>query len=242
MSEEFKRQRNTCLQILRSLGYGKHNIERKIQEEATHLMGIFRSLDGKPFDPAPTLMISVSNVICSLLYGQRYDHSDQEYQHLLQIVREMIPLFFQEMEGDYIWLYRFKSSYQKVLKDFEGCCKSLIDFNQKKIDERRERLENSCDESSDFIEGYLKELHPNSRGESKLTEDWLICILNDFFIAGGDTTATALSWALILMAFRKDIQQRVCKILYPMVTSECLKYLAERTHTYVYKNHFMTIN
>ena len=93
MSEEFKRQRNTCLQILRSLGYGKHNIEKKIQEEATHLMDILRSLDGKPFDPAPTLMISVSNVICSMLYGQRYDHSDQEYQHLLQIVREMIPLF-----------------------------------------------------------------------------------------------------------------------------------------------------
>ena len=35
------------VQILRSLGYGKHNTARKIQEEAAYLMDIFRGLDGK---------------------------------------------------------------------------------------------------------------------------------------------------------------------------------------------------
>ena len=211
MSEEFKRQRSTSLQILRSLGYGKHNTEGKIQEEAAYLMNIFKGLNGKPFDPAPTLMVSVSNVICSLLYGQRYDHSDQEYQYLLHTVREMIRFLTQELEGDSVWLYKFKPSYRKTMEGVTRCCEKLVSFNQKKIDERRERIESEdFDEPSDFIEGYLKELKPNSKGERKMAEDWLIAIVNDFFLAGAETTSTTLTWAIVLMATRQDVQKKAC--------------------------------
>ena len=213
MSEEFKRQRSTSLQVLRSLGYGKHNTEGKIQEEAAYLMNIFKGLDGKPFDPAPTLMVSVSNVICSLLYGRRYDHSDQEYQYLLQAVRELICLFATELEGDSVWLYRFKPSYRKTIEDLRRCWEKLSSFNQKKIDERRERIEREdLDEPSDFIEGYLKELKPNSKGEGKMAEDWLIAILDDFFVAGTETTSTTLTWAIVLMAACQDVQKKACAI------------------------------
>ena len=213
MSEEWKRQRSTSLQILRGLGYGKYNTEGKIQEEAAYLMDIFKNLNGKPFDPAPTLMISVSNVICSLLYGRRYEHSDDEYQYLLKTVRELIHLFFEETEGDFVWLYQLKPSYRKVIKDFDACCKKLIAFNQKKIDERRVRIESEdFDEPSDFIEGYLKELQPNSKGERKMAEDWLIAILNDFFLAGAETTSTTLTWAILLMASFPDVQKKVCTV------------------------------
>ena len=209
-SEEWKRQRGTSLQILRKLGYGKHSMEGKIQEEALCLMNIFKACEGKPTDPSTTLLFSVSNVICGLLYGERYDHSDQEYQYLLKTVREVITLFTEEAEGEYLWFYKFKPSYNKVLQDFDRCCKALIAFNQKKIDERRERMDKEgCEEPRDFIEGYLKELKPNSRGERKMAEDWLIGILNDFYIAGADTTATTLNWAILLMAARQDVQQKV---------------------------------
>ena len=213
MSEEFKRQRSTSLQILRSLGYGKHNTEGKIQEEAAYLTTIIKGLNGKPFDPAPTLMVSVSNVICSLLYGRRYDHSDQEYQYLLQTVRELICFFTKEVEGDYVWLYKFKPSYRKAMEDLRRCWEKLSSFNQRKIDERRERTgREEFDEPSDFIEGYLKELKPNSKGERKMAEDWLISILDDFFVAGAETTSTTLTWAIVLMAARQDVQNKACAV------------------------------
>ena len=213
MSEEFKRQRSTSLQILRSLGYGKHNTECKIQEEAVYLMDIFKGLNGKPFDPAPTLMVSVSNVICSLLYGRRYNHSDQEYQYLLETVREMNCVFTKEAEGDFVWLYKFKPSYRKAIEDLRKCWEKLSSFNQKKIDERHERIEREdFDEPSDFIEGYLKELKPNSKGERKMAEDWLVAILVDFFVAGTETTSTTLTWAIVLMAAHQDVQKKACAI------------------------------
>ena len=213
ISDEWKRQRSVSLQILRRLGYGKYNIERKIQEEAAYLTDIIENLNGKPFDPSPVLMVSVSNVICSLLYGRRYEHSDQEFQYLLQTVRELMHLFFEETEGDFIWLYQFKPSYRQVVKDLDVCCKKVIAFNQKKIDERRMRIEQEdFDEPRDFIEGYLKELQPNSKDETKLGEDWLIPIISDFFLAGTETTSITLSWAILLMASSPDVQHKVCTV------------------------------
>ena len=210
MSEEWKRQRSASVQILRSLGYGKHSTEGKIQEEAECLKDVFKSLNGKPFDPAKTLMLSVSNVICSLLYGERFEHEDKEFRFLLEKVREIMTLFFKETEGDYIWFYKLKPSYHRILKDLDKACQALSAFNLKKIDERREWVESDdFEEARDFIEGYLREIKPNSKGEKKLGENWLIGILNDFFIAGADTTATTLSWAMILMAARQDVQEKV---------------------------------
>ena len=213
MSEEWKRQRSTSLQILRGLGYGKYNTEGKIQEEAAYLMDIFKNQNGKPFNPAPTLMLSVSNVICSLLYGRRYEHSDAEYQYLLQTVNEMARLFFEETEGDSVWLYRFKPSYRKMMKALKVCCQKVTAFNQKKIAERRARIQrDDFDEPRDFIEGYLKELQPNSKGETKMADDWLSTILNDFFLAGAETTATTLTWAMLLMAAFPDVQKKACRV------------------------------
>ena len=210
MSEEWKRQRNASLQILRSLGYGKHNTESKIQEEAECLKDVFKSLNGKPTDPTQTLMLSVSNVICSLLYGERFQHEDKEFRFLLEKVREIMTLFLKDTECDYIWIYRLKPSYHRMLKDLDNAMQAVSDFNLKKIDERREWVESGdFEEPRDFIEGYLRELKPNPSGERKMAEDWLIGILNDFFIAGTETTATSLAWAIILMADRQDIQEKV---------------------------------
>ena len=44
---------------------------------------------------------------------------------------------------------------------------------------------------------------------SKLGENWLPTIVNDFFFAGADTTATTLNWALLWMALKPDIQKKV---------------------------------
>ncbi len=84
-SEEWKKQRNVAMRILRSLGYGRHTIEKKTIEEAKMLHDILRKRSKEPTDPDELLGISVSNVICSLLYGHRYDHHDEEFQALTKV-------------------------------------------------------------------------------------------------------------------------------------------------------------
>ena len=74
-----------ALQILRSLGYGKHSLEHKLCEEAQALREELEKRTGENTDPENLLGISVANVICSLLYGQRYEHSDAEFEHVLKV-------------------------------------------------------------------------------------------------------------------------------------------------------------
>ena len=73
------------MQILRGLGYGKHTIENKTTEEVQVLLQILYSGNEHPIDPERILGMSVSNVICSLLYGHRFDHDDESFQDLIGV-------------------------------------------------------------------------------------------------------------------------------------------------------------
>lgn len=53
------------------------------------------SLSGKPFDPTFVLSRSVSNIICSVIFGSRFDYDDER---LLTIIR-LINDNFQIMSG-----------------------------------------------------------------------------------------------------------------------------------------------
>ncbi len=97
-SEEWKKQRNVAMRILRSLGYGKHTIENKMIEEAKMLHDILNKTSKEPTDPEELLSISVSNVICSLIYGHRYDHDDEEFQTLTKVCILMLLILFRQID------------------------------------------------------------------------------------------------------------------------------------------------
>ncbi len=73
------------MQILRGLGYGKHTTENKTIEEAKFLLDILRSRNEHPIDPECLLGMSVSNVLCSLLYGHRFEYDDERFQNLVGV-------------------------------------------------------------------------------------------------------------------------------------------------------------
>ena len=82
---EWKKQRNVALQIMRSLGYGKHALEKKISEEALALRAVLEKTVGEKTDPEHLLNISIANVICSILFGQRYEYDDAEFEHVVKV-------------------------------------------------------------------------------------------------------------------------------------------------------------
>lgn len=46
-----------------------------------------------PVDPAFFLSRAVSNVICSLVFGQRFDYEDKNFLHMLQIISRLLRFF-----------------------------------------------------------------------------------------------------------------------------------------------------
>ncbi|MGH0166561.1 UNVERIFIED_CONTAM: hypothetical protein FKN15_054489 [Acipenser sinensis] len=90
--ESWKVMRRFTLSTLRDFGMGKKTIEDRIIEESQRLMEVFQSHKGKPFDPQIIINSAVSNIICSIVFGDRFDYGDTQFLNLQRIVNESVRL------------------------------------------------------------------------------------------------------------------------------------------------------
>ncbi|XP_077677360.1 cytochrome P450 2H2-like isoform X3 [Eretmochelys imbricata] len=86
--EQWKQLRRFALTNLRNFGMGKKSIEERIQEETRFLVERLRNTHGQPFDPTLFLTHAVSNVICSIIFGDRFDYEDKKFVTLISLVQE----------------------------------------------------------------------------------------------------------------------------------------------------------
>ncbi|XP_060028297.1 cytochrome P450 2G1-like [Erinaceus europaeus] len=84
--ERWKIVRRFTLTALWDSGMGKWRIEERILEEDGFLLKEFHKTKGVPIDPTFFLSCAVCNVICSLVFGSRFDYEDGQFQKLLQMI------------------------------------------------------------------------------------------------------------------------------------------------------------
>uniref|UniRef100_A0A8C5T4G4 Cytochrome P450 n=1 Tax=Malurus cyaneus samueli TaxID=2593467 RepID=A0A8C5T4G4_9PASS len=89
--ERWRQLRRFSLTVLRDFGMGKRSIESRIQEEAQELLQEFQKTQA--FDPTFLLSCAVSNIICSIVFGSRFDYQDPEFLERMQLINNS----FQEM-------------------------------------------------------------------------------------------------------------------------------------------------
>ena len=75
-----------------AFGLGKKSLEERIQEEASYLIQTIREENGQPFNPHFTINNAVSNIICSITFGKRFDYQDDQFQELLGLLDEILNL------------------------------------------------------------------------------------------------------------------------------------------------------
>ena len=90
--ETWKRQRKLVLNFLRAFGVNRTSFEDKIALEAEHLNAEFRKHGGLQFNPSHLLANAVSNVICSVLFGRRYEYTDRKFQRLLHAIYRNVAI------------------------------------------------------------------------------------------------------------------------------------------------------
>ncbi|XP_038058684.1 cytochrome P450 2J6-like [Patiria miniata] len=193
--------RRFCLTVLRSFGVGKTSFEEKVGTEAEELMKEMSAFNGKPFDPKALLGNAVSNVICSVVFGKRYEYSDKEFQKLLFLLGQNVKLLGAGGALNFFPALRYLPfvSTDKLMSNLDKLrtfLKSIVDNHHAAFDP---------DNLNDFTDVYLKELNNNGH----LPEKGLGGTIANLFSAGSETTATTLQWALLYMAVYPEIQQRV---------------------------------
>ena len=92
---EWRDHRRFALQVLRDLGFGKGSLEDRISDEIRHLMKVIDRKDGQPIDIHTVLTPSMSNNICHLVFGHRYETDDPRRTALDRILDQNSTLFSQ---------------------------------------------------------------------------------------------------------------------------------------------------
>ncbi|NXF02009.1 CP2J6 protein, partial [Smithornis capensis] len=208
----WKQQRRFGLATMRKLGVGKKDQEYQIQEEACNLVEYLQKTNGKPLDPTMPVTYTVLNVICSVIIGHRFSRDDEDFHHFIDSLDTIsaflnsISFFLYELSP---WLgSHFLGSFKKT-KSSEEFVRTLV---AKEVERHKEKRKSN--ENQDFIDYYLDEID-KTKGDADATydEENLIQTVFDLLLAGTETTATTLRWALLFMVIYPDIQEKVQKEL-----------------------------
>ncbi|XP_045854548.1 cytochrome P450 2U1 isoform X1 [Meles meles] len=205
----WRQQRKFSHSTLRHFGLGKLSLEPRIIEEFRYVKEEMQKHGEHPFDPFPIVNNAVSNIICSLCFGRRFDYTNSEFKKMLNLMSRALEICLNTqllLVNICSWLYYLPFGPFKELRQIE---KDITTFLKKIIKDHRESLD--VKNPQDFIDMYLLHVEEERKNNSNssFNEDYLFYIIGDLFIAGTDTTTNSLLWCLLYMSLNPDVQEKV---------------------------------
>lgn len=222
----WKEQRRLSLTVLRGLGVGKRSFEHQIASEAECLMrAIQDNFGGKSFDPTYLVTNAVSNVICLVVLGRRFEYDDPEFKQLLEWVNGIFANPAATMICMYIPFLR------KIPYFPQGALPPSLCLQKKLrtiVDDHRDTID--TENPRDFIDVYINDMiRKKEEGtETCMSSTELGALVRDFFLAGTETTSSTLRWAFLYMLYFPDVQRRVHEELDAVVGRDRLPELSDK--------------
>ncbi|KAL6102940.1 uncharacterized protein ACO6RY_02454 [Pungitius sinensis] len=217
--ESWKEMRRFALSNLRDFGMGKKAAEDKIIEEIQYLIDVFERHEGQPFSTAQSINDAVSNIISSIVYGSRFEYSDEEFKLMVSRNNDNFKLSGSpsvQLFDMYPWIFQWARNRMRFKRN--------VAENRKQIKRLIGRLQETLNVEMcrGFVDSFLA--HKQKLEESGITDSYynienLVSTAGNLFAAGSDTTSNVLRWGLLLMAKYPQIQDQVQEELSRVVGS-----------------------
>ncbi|XP_007956993.2 cytochrome P450 2C18-like [Orycteropus afer afer] len=196
--KSWKEIRRFSLMTLRNFGMGKRSIEDRVQEEACSLVEELRKTKASLCDPTFILGCAPCNVICSIIFQNRFDYKDQDFLNLMKRLNENTSIasspWMQICNTFPLLIDYFPGSHKKLLNNIAY----LKSYTLEKIREHQESLDTN--NPRDFIDCFLIKMEQeNHNKQSEFTIENLAITISDLFGAGTETTSTTLRYGLLLL-------------------------------------------
>ena len=205
------RQRRFTLSTFRDFGIGKSRFQDQIANEVAHLKEELAKNITKPIDPHKYVATAISNVICSVVLGKRFEYTDENFIKLLD------DLDAQVEASASAGIVHFVPILANLLPGFKeltlNTSKNISNFIQSIINDHKTNFDRN--DLKDYVDVYLNEFNKQSDeneqdfSSTTLTDQHLLHSVTQLFVAGSETTVTTLRWCFLYMMAYPDIQSRV---------------------------------
>ncbi|XP_059488655.1 probable cytochrome P450 305a1 [Neocloeon triangulifer] len=202
----WQEQRSFAVRHLRSLGFGKSTMECMIRDEVSRAISQFDQNIGEPafVDFAQGVM----SVLWELTAGTKFSDDDPSLGRLLELMKRRARSF--DMSGGVLsqfpWL-RFVAPDSSGFNLLNTVNSELNAFFMETI--RSHKKSHCSDEHRDLIDAYLTEIEKRKGNpESTFSDDQLVMVVLDMFVAGSTTTSTTLDFIFLYLALNPRVQEK----------------------------------
>uniref|UniRef100_A0A673CL74 Cytochrome P450 2K1-like n=3 Tax=Sphaeramia orbicularis TaxID=375764 RepID=A0A673CL74_9TELE len=207
--ESWKEMRRFTLTNLRDYGMGKKACEDKIIEECQYLIEVFKEFKGQAFDTTQPINYAVSNIICSMVYGSRFEYDDPQFTSMVDRTTRRIQLAgspSMQLYNLFPRMTKWISDRKEYLKIFDLIAKENLAL----LNRLKETLNpQMCRGLVDAFMVKQQQLEESGSTNSHFHNDNLVITVLNLFGAGTETTSTTLRWGLMLMVKYPKIQDQV---------------------------------
>ncbi|XP_035882910.1 cytochrome P450 2C19-like isoform X3 [Phyllostomus discolor] len=204
----WKEMRRFSLMTLRNLGMGKRSIEDRVQEEAHCLVELLRKTNASPCDPTFILGCAPCNVICSIIFQNRFDYKDHNLINIMEMFDENVRIlsspWIQLCNNFPVLLDYFPGSHNNILKNLSNVRSYIMEKT------REHQVSLDINNPQDFIDYFLIKMEQEKHNpQSVFTLENLAIVVSDFLGAGTETTSTTLRYALLLLLKHPEVLAKV---------------------------------
>ncbi|KAM6471618.1 cytochrome P450 2B4-like isoform 2-T2 [Liasis olivaceus] len=205
--KKWRELRRFTLSTLRDFGMGKKRMSERVQEEALCLAEEVATTKGQPFDPRRRFTSAVSNVICAVVFGNRFDYKDQTFMENQKTMESQLGLFTS-------FLGMLYNTFPKIMEHFPGQhtkifadTKKLCDFIHEKVELHRKTLDPQ--NPRDYIDCFLIKSEKQNSSEVIYTPQTLVRSVLELFFAGTVTISNTLLTSFLVLAKLTHLQAKV---------------------------------
>ena len=227
-SPEWRLRRKAASSALKTYSDGKLKRGTVINDEFDLLSKRIRSRNGEPHDITIDIRLAVMNVICALVFGSRYELDDPEFTNFMQITLTTASVV---AAGSVVDLFPWLSFVPfKSIKALKETCQERDELVGRIYREhvKTNRIDNPQDLTDALLKAKKEAEDEDSSVKEFLTDENLIMTMAEVFMAGLETTASTLCWALLYLIHNPEVQQMLHQELDQVIGPDRLPELEDK--------------
>ncbi|XP_054713638.1 uncharacterized protein LOC129223096 [Uloborus diversus] len=208
--ETWRDQRRFFLQIAKNFGFGKMEIESRIQEEVRDLLKELRETEGKSVDAKYAITCAVSPIISHILFNKKFKREDSTFKGIAKALEQIVDIFVAKkffllgLAYDFALLFLPELKIARKGRDFvQKATDKIVNDHVKAYDEQNRK---------DYVDEYIKhmdDLRKNGKLEkSTFSMEELRGNAMALFLEGTESISSAI-WGWLLELSKHPHAQEV---------------------------------